>query len=74
MSARLPPRPGQRRYGATKLGALRDEYNATVEGHPPRFVFYTHEIGSAWSANYRYFEWAQRADEWARERERMQGR
>jgi hypothetical protein len=56
-----PPRPGDTRLGMTKIGVLRDEYSATVEGNPPRFV----KTALGYEANPAYIEWAQRADAWA---------
>lgn len=59
----LAPRPEQVRLGTTRVGVLRDEYNANVEGSPPRFV----KTLLGYEANPKYMEWTQRADTWARE-------
>ena len=61
IALKLAPRPEDKRGGMTRLGALRDEYNATVEAHPPRFV----STPQGYRANPAYFEWASRADTWA---------
>lgn len=45
----------------TKVGVLRDEYNATIEGNPPRFV----KTLFGYEANPAYFDWVHRADAWA---------
>lgn len=58
----LDPRPGDQCLGMTKLGVQRDEYNASVEGRPPRFRM----VGDEAQSNPAYFEWALRADTWAR--------
>lgn len=66
----LPPRPDGNRGGMTKIGVLRDEYSATVEGRPSRFIRITDERWPGIDSNYRYFEWAARADVWAAEQEK----
>lgn len=48
----------------TRLGALRDDYNATVEGRPTRFV----KAGESYTPNPAFFEWCKRADAWAEQR------
>ena len=65
MSVLLPPRPNDSRTGMTRIGAQRDEYNATVEGRPTRFVktLLGHEPNPA------FFEWTVRADAWAESQE-----
>lgn len=67
-SEHLPPRPGDSRLGMTRLGALRDEYNASVEGRPTRFT----REGDRYHLNPAYFEWCARADEWAEQRKETQ--
>lgn len=61
----LPPRPGDSRLGMTRVGSLRDEYNAVVEGRPTRWV----KTLLGYAPNPAYFEWAARADAWAVGRE-----
>lgn len=65
MSVLLPPRPDDFRTGMTRIGALRDEYNATVEGRPTRFVM----MLLGYEPNAAFFEWVARADAWAESRE-----
>lgn len=48
----------------TRLGALRDDYNATVEGRPTRFV----KAGESYTPNPEFFAWCKRADAWAEHR------
>lgn len=57
----LPPRPTDTRLGMTKVGALRDEYNAVVEGRPTRWV----RTLLGYEPNPAYFAWARRADAWS---------
>jgi hypothetical protein len=45
----------------TKVGALRDEYNAVMEGRPTRWV----RTLFGYEPNPAYFEWVARADAWA---------
>ncbi len=61
MSDRLPPRPEEKRSGMTRIGALRDDYNAGVEGRPSRFL----RDGDSYRPNPDFFAWCARADAWA---------
>ncbi|TCJ28741.1 hypothetical protein E0W80_04375 [Microbacterium sp. PI-1] len=61
----LPPRPADKRRGTTKVGALRDEYNAVVEGRPTRWV----RSLDGYEPNPAFSEWVKRAEAWAAERE-----
>ncbi|WP_181155914.1 hypothetical protein [Microbacterium sp. MYb72] len=45
----------------TRVGSLRDEYNAVVEGRPTRWV----KTLLGYAPNPAYLEWAARADAWA---------
>ena len=63
----LPPRPTDTRLGMTKVGVLRDEYNAVMEGRPTRWV----RTLFAYEPNPAYFEWVARADAWAAGRGRI---
>lgn len=55
-----PPRPHEDSRGMTKIGAKRDEYNATVEGRPTRFI----KTNGEYRFNPKYLEWTIRADTW----------
>lgn len=61
----LPARPTDTRLGMTKVGVLRDEYNAVMEGRPTRWV----RTPDGYEPNPAYFEWAARADAWVAGRE-----
>ncbi|NJI61159.1 hypothetical protein HCX50_17165 [Microbacterium oxydans] len=61
----LPPRPADKRRGMTKVGALRDEYNAVVEGRPTRWV----RTLLGYEPNPAFTERVKRANAWAAERE-----
>lgn len=61
----LAPRPLQPRLGMTRLGVMRDEYNATVEGHPPRWIMTPY----GYVSNGSYFAWTKRADAWCVDRQ-----
>lgn len=60
----IPPRPDESRRGMTRIGAKRDEYNATVEGRPTRFI----KVNGRYEINPKYSEWTIRADKWNQEK------
>lgn len=61
----LPPRHTDTRLGMTKVGVLRDEYNAVVEGRPTRWV----RTLLGYEPNPAFTDWVKRANAWAAERE-----
>lgn len=68
---RLPPRPDDRRGAWTAKGAMRERYNAEVEGRPTRFIrIDRYPLSSKFGANPAYESWAARADAWAKGQER----